>query len=134
MNKTSISLKEELYIAIQNVLEDQPSERVIGVAHEVVDLIPENCLVDDLDVDITPFGSIDFGWCLDKGVYLNILVENRSRNKVSPNDSHPQIISYAWMNRGECGTGQREWDGRLPKNLLHVMNWMMGNLQLKENI
>ena len=59
-----------------------PPHLLVGIVCQLVALFPPDVLSDDLDIDETPFGSIDFGWVLERDVMLNIIVLPSRRNRV----------------------------------------------------
>ena len=127
--RTAVELKEELYNEIKNINLDEcfrPSEKVVRIAHEVFDLIPEKYFIDDVDTGISGYGSVDLEWCIDHGVRFSIIVENRPRlDEVNADGTPKQMISYAWSNRGDRGTGKCEWSGKIPHSLLLLLDWVM---------
>ena len=74
----------------------------IELALELVDTFPSDALGDDLDIDVTPFGSIDFGWVLERDVMMNVLVLPSGE------------IGFAYSVHGERDDGKESWDGTLP--------------------
>lgn len=89
----------------------------VNEAHILVDLLPEEFLLDDeLDVDITPWGTYDFQWLDDKFSCFSILV---------PGDNK---LSYAYLMRGILETtksGQCPFGERIPQEIKEVMDaWM----------
>ena len=56
----------------------------IELALKLVDTFPSDALGDDLDIDATPFGSIDFGWVLERDVMMNVLVLSSGENRICP--------------------------------------------------
>lgn len=78
------------------------STETIKIALKLVDTFPPDALGDDLDIDATPFGSIDFGWVLERDVMLNILVLSSEE------------IGFAYSVHGEMRDGKELWKGTLP--------------------
>ncbi len=77
----------------------------IDLALNLVDTFPSDALGDDLDIDATPFGSIDFGWVLEGDVMMNILVLPSGE------------IGFAYSVHGEGREGKELWRGTLPSLL-----------------
>ena len=75
------------------------SPETIEVACKLVATFPQNVLREDLDIDATPLGSIDFGWVLERDVMMNIIVL-QSRE-----------IGFAYSVHGDRGGGQESWEG-----------------------
>ena len=74
----------------------------IELALKLVDTFPSDALGDDLDIDATPFGSIDFGWVLERDVMMNVLVLSSGE------------IGFAHSVHGERRDGKKLWEGTLP--------------------
>ena len=73
------------------------------IALRLVDLIPPDVVGDDLEIDATPFGSIDFEWVLDRDVMLNVIVLSSGE------------IGFAYSVHGERENGKEFWGGILPE-------------------
>ena len=129
MRKTSTELKQELYEVIQSIdpeETDSPSEKVVGVAHEVIDLVSPY-LNKDVSIDLTGQGSVDIDWFLDWGSSLSILIENPPRKYCKNEDgSYAQVISHVWNNRGEIGSSYCLWNGKLPQGMRLILEWVVG--------
>ena len=74
----------------------------IKAACEILAKLPHNVLGEDLDIDATPFGSIDFGWVLERDVMMNIIVLPSGE------------IGFAYSVHGERNDGKVLWEGTLP--------------------
>ena len=82
------------------------SKETIEVALKLVAAFPSSgVLGDDLDIDATPFGSIDFGWVLERGVMMNIIV------------LPSREIGFAYSIHGERDDGKVLWEGTLPRRI-----------------
>ena len=78
------------------------SPETVKVACELVATFPHNVLGGDMDIDATPFGSIDFGWVLERDVMMNIIVLPSSE------------IGFAYSAHGDRNDGKEPWDGTIP--------------------
>ena len=81
------------------------SSDTITIALGLVDLIPSGVLGDDLEIDATPFGSIDFEWVLDRDAMLNVIVMSSGE------------IGFAYSVHGERKNGKELWKGLLPRSI-----------------
>ena len=79
------------------------SSKTSKIALRFVDLIPRDVVGDDLEIDATPFGSIDFEWVLDRDVMLNVIVLSSGE------------IGFAYSVHGERENGKELWGGILPE-------------------
>ena len=75
------------------------SPETIEIARKFVATFPPNVLSEDLDIDATPFGSIDFGWVLERDVMMNIIVLPSGE------------IGFAYSVHGTRGGGKEQWEG-----------------------
>ena len=75
------------------------SSETIEIARKLVAAFPSGVLGGDLDIDVTPFGSIDFGWVLERDVMMNIIVLPSGE------------IGFAYSVRGARGGGEEPWEG-----------------------
>ena len=80
------------------------------VALRLVELISHDVVSDDLEIDATPFGSIDFEWVLDRDVMLNVIALSSGE------------IGYAYSVHGEQKSGKELWQGILPKAISEVFD------------
>ena len=78
------------------------SAQTSKIALELVAMFPHHVLGDYLDIDATPFGSIDFGWVLDRDVMMNVIVLPSGE------------IGFAYSVHGERKDGKVLWEGTLP--------------------
>ena len=78
---------------------DGVSEETEYMALKLVDLLPSYTICHELEVDATPFGSIDFEWVLDDRLILNILV------------MHSRRIGYAYSVHGDRNNREEGWEG-----------------------
>ena len=81
------------------------SMETIEVALKLVATFPSDVLGDDLDIDATPFGSIDFGWVLERDVMMNVIVLPSGE------------IGFAYSVHGERDDGKELWKGTLPNRI-----------------
>ena len=87
------------------------SSETIEVARKLVAAFPSSVLGDDLDIDATPFGSIDFGWVLERDVMINIIVLPSGE------------IGFAYSVHGARGGGEEPWEGStIPSNVLEAFD------------
>ena len=75
------------------------SWETIEVARKLVTTFPQNVLRENLDIDVTPLGSIDFGWVLERDVMMNIIVLPSGE------------IGFAYSVHGARGGGKEPWEG-----------------------
>jgi hypothetical protein len=85
--------------------ENKVSKETIEVALKLVAAFPSGVLGDDLDIDETPFGSIDFGWVLERDVMMNIIV------------LPSREIGFAYSIHDERDDGKVLWEGTLPRRI-----------------
>ena len=86
------------------------STETIEIARKLLEVFPTYVLVEDLDIDATPFGSIDFGWVLERGVMMNAMVLPSKE------------IAFAYSVHGKRDDGKLQWDGTLPPDLSEVFD------------
>ena len=91
------------------------SPETIEIACKFVAMFPHNVLSEDLDIDVTPFGSIDFGWVLERDVMMNILV------------LPSREIGFSYSVHGDRNDGRESWRGTMPRSISEaidkVFNW-----------
>ena len=91
------------------------SPETIEIARKFVATFPHNVPSEDLDIDATPFGSIDFGWLLEGGVMMNILV------------LPSREIGFSYLVHGDRNDGKEPWRGTMPRSISEaidkVFNW-----------
>lgn len=91
------------------------SWETIEVARKLFTTFPNNVLSKDLDIDATPFGSIDFGWVLERDVMMNILV------------LPSREIGFSYSVHGDRNDGKEPWRGTMPRSISEaldkVFNW-----------
>ena len=75
------------------------SWETIEVARKLFTTFPNNVLSENLDIDATPLGSIDFGWVLERDVMMNIIVLPSGE------------IGFAYSVHGARGGGKEPWEG-----------------------
>ena len=78
---------------------DGISEETEWRALKLVDLLPSYTICHELEVDATPFGSIDFEWVLDDRVMLNVIVMGSRK------------IGFAYSVHGDRDNKEAHWDG-----------------------
>ena len=81
------------------------SSETIEIALKLVAAFPNTVLSEELDIDATPFGSIDFGWVLDRDVMMNIIVLSTGE------------IGFAYSVHGERDDGKEHWKGTIPGSI-----------------
>ena len=86
------------------------STETIEIALKLLEEFPIYVLGEDLDIDATPFGSIDFGWVLERGVMMNVMVLPSKE------------IAFAYSVHGERDDGKRRWNGTLPPDISEVLD------------
>ena len=86
------------------------SLETIEVARKLVAVFPSGVLGDDLDIDATPFGSIDFGWLLERDVMMNILV------------LPSREIGFSYSVHGDRNDGKELWRGTMPHSISEAID------------
>lgn len=85
---------------------DEVTAETISLALALVAAFPysehPDILGDDLDIEATPFGSIDFGWALERDVRMNVIALVSGE------------IGFAYSVHGERDNGKEPWTGKLP--------------------
>ena len=85
---------------------DKVTAETISLALDLVAAFPysehPDILGDDLDIEATPFGSIDFGWALERDARMNVIVLASGE------------IGFAYSVHGERDNGKEPWTGKLP--------------------
>ena len=78
---------------------------------------PYVVLSGDLDIDVTPFGSIDFGWVLKRDVMMNIIVIPSGE------------IGFSYSVHGDRGSGNEPWEGTLPRRISQAFDKVFNRKQ-----
>ena len=86
------------------------SWETIEVACKLVTMFPQNVLHEDVDIDVTPLGSIDFGWVLERDVMMNIIVLPSGE------------IGFAYSVHGARGGGKEPWEGTTIRSVSEAFN------------
>ncbi len=86
-----------------------PSESVV-IARNLVANLPPHALTTGLDIDATPFGSIDFEWVLETEAMLNILILPSGE------------LGFAYSVREDVGEGKVRWEGSIPTPIAAALN------------
>lgn len=94
------------------------STKTRGMALGLVDSLPSYVLENDIDIDVTPFGSIDFGWVLERNVMMNILVLSSGE------------IAFAYSIGGKAGSGKELWKGVLSPCISEIFNKVFNRQRL----
>ena len=93
---------------------DKVATETVSVALELLATFPysehPDILGEDLDIEATPFGSIDFGWALEQDVRMNVIALSSGE------------IGFAYSVHGERDNGKVPWEGQLPHFVWEVFD------------
>lgn len=93
------------------------SAKTRDIALKLVDSWPSYVLENDIDIDVTPFGSIDFGWVLERNVMLNILVLSSGE------------IAFAYSIGDKGDSGKELWKGVLSTRVSEILDIVFNQQQ-----
>lgn len=101
---------------------DKITGETISLALRLIQTFPysdhPNILGDDLDIDATPFGSIDFGWALERAVRMNVMALSSGE------------VAFAYSVYGRRDSGKESWTGNLPYSILEAFDSVFGRTEM----
>ena len=89
---------------------DRVSSETVKIAREFIGQLCEETPLSDLYIDATPHGSISFEWVPAEQVMLDVLILPSGE------------IAYAYLIRGDEGSGRDQWQGTIPKSIVEAVD------------
>ena len=101
---------------------DRVTEETVSLALKLIAVFPYSehpeILGEELDIDATPFGSIDFGWALERDVRMNVMALSSGE------------IAFAYSVYGCRESGKEPWMGNLPYDLLKAFDSVFNRTEM----
>ena len=101
---------------------DKITKETISLALTLIHTFPysdyPDILGDDLDISATPFGSVDFGWALERFVRMNVMALSSGET------------AFAYSVYGRRDSGKEPWTGNLPHRILEAFDVVFGRTEM----